>query len=155
MRDTAFRAYFDVHHASFARLAYLMTGDASTADDLAGDAFAEIWRRWEHASRERDPAGYGRAVVLGLARRRVPRGLLRLLRRGPAADVPGALLRLPHRRRACVVLRYAFDLSEREIAGILGTSVTAVRAEITRGARQLGDLLGGDLTAVDGWGTAR
>ena len=30
-----------------------------------------------------------------------------------------ALRRLPHRRRACVVLRYAFDLSEREVADTL------------------------------------
>jgi len=72
-------------------------------------------------------------------------------------DVRSALARLPHRRRACVVLRYAFDLPEREVAAILDISVGAVKSQTSRGARQLADMLH-DVRwpdHLDGWEVAR
>ena len=136
MRDDAFRAYFERHHASLSRLAYLMTGDPGAADDLAADALTEVWKHWDRVAAADDPAAYGHGILMNLARTWVRRrGRERLLtleslrRRDtdvPAVlDVRGALRKLPHRRRACVVLRYAFDLPEKEVAGILGISVGA------------------------------
>lgn len=165
MRDDAFRAYFERHHASMSRLAYLMTGESAVADDLAADALTEVWRHWDRVNAAEDPAAYGHGIVMNLARNWVRRrGRERLLsfdglrRRDtdvPAVlDVRGALRRLPHRRRACVVLRYAFDLPEREVATILGISVGAVKSATSRGARQLADLLGDDVR-IDGWEAAR
>src|SRR5689334_11259674 len=131
MRDDAFRAYFERHHASLSRLAYLMTGEAQVADDLAADALTEVWRHWERVQAADDPVAYGHGIVMNLARQWVRRrGRERLLTLGlsgngrtekdrdvPAVlDVRSALRKLPHRRRACVVLRYAFDLSERDVA---------------------------------------
>ncbi|GAA2570221.1 SigE family RNA polymerase sigma factor [Winogradskya consettensis] len=167
MREAAFRAYFEDQHDSFSRLAYLLTGDVSVADDLAADALTEVWRHWDRVVAAEHPAAYGRGIVTNLARqwvRRQQRERLRLLepfRRAPESDIPAvldvrsALRRLPHRRRACVVLRYAFDLSEREVAGILGISVGAVKSSTSRGAKQLTGLLGGDTTLIDGWETAQ
>ena len=40
-REHAFQAFFEQHHADLARLAYLITGDAKVADDLATDAQVE------------------------------------------------------------------------------------------------------------------
>ncbi len=165
MRDDAFRAYFEDHHVPFARLAYLMTGDATAADDLAADALAEVWRFWDRVAAADSPAAYGRGIVMNLARQWVRRQsrerlwMLEPFRRAPESDVPAvldvrrALTRLPHRRRACVVLRYAFDLPEREVAAILGISVGAVKSATSRGAKQLAGLLGG--SAIDGWEAAR
>jgi RNA polymerase sigma factor (sigma-70 family) len=56
-------------------------------------------------------------------------------------DVRAALRRLPLRRRECVVLRYAFDVPEREVAEILGISVGTVKSQTSRGADQLASLL--------------
>jgi len=56
-------------------------------------------------------------------------------------DVRAALRRLPLRRRECVVLRYAFDVPEREVAEILGISVGAVKSLTSRGAAQLSQYL--------------
>ncbi|SDT78488.1 SigE family RNA polymerase sigma factor [Actinoplanes derwentensis] len=164
MRDEAFRAYFERHHASLSRLAYLMTGESSVADDLAADALTEVWRHWDRVTAADDPAAYGHGIVMNLARNWVRRrGRERLLsfealRRDtdvPAVlDVRGALRRLPHRRRACVVLRYAFDLPEREVAAILGISVGAVKSATSRGAKQLAGMLG-DHVGIDGWEAAR
>ena len=170
MRDEAFRAYFERHHASLSRLAYLMTGESDVADDLAADALTEVWRHWDRVQAAGDPAAYGHGVVMNLARhwirRRSRERLLSFeaLRRTRESDVPavldvrGALRRLPHRRRACVVLRYAFDLPEREVAAILGISVGAVKSSTSRGARQLAELLGGSggmAPRLDGWEAAR
>jgi RNA polymerase sigma-70 factor (sigma-E family) len=170
MRDAAFHAYFERHHDSMSRLAYLMTGGADAADDLAADALTEVWRHWDRVMAADDPAAYGHGVLMNLARnwvrRRSRERLLSLepIRRAldpdvsAVMDVRSALQRLPHRRRACVVLRYAFDLSEKEVATALGISVGAVKSTTSRGARQLAELLGGSsvaLARINGWEAAR
>ena len=157
MRDQAFHAFFERHHGELSGLAYLLSGDSAVADDLAADALTEVWKHWDRVSAAGDPAAYARGIVANLTRNwirrqgRTRRGLA-LLGLGSQtttapADVPAvldvrtALKRLPYRRRACVVLRYAFDLSEREVADILEISVGAVKSQTSRGAKQLAELL--------------
>ena len=158
MRDQAFHQFFERHHASLSGLAFLLSGDPAVADDLAADALTEVWRHWERVSAAGDPAAYARGIVANLTRNwirrqgRARRGLALLGlglggERASVSDVPAvldvrtALKRLPYRRRACVVLRYAFDLPEREVADILGISVGAVKSQTSRGAKQLAELL--------------
>ena len=57
-------------------------------------------------------------------------------------DVRSALARLPFRKRACVVLRHAFDLSEKETALALGVSVGTVKSQTSKGMAELQRLLG-------------
>jgi RNA polymerase sigma-70 factor (sigma-E family) len=172
MREQAFHAFFEEHHASLSGLAYLLSGDPNVADDLAADALTEVWRHWDRVCAAGDPAAYARGIVANLTRNwlrrqgRARRGLQLIGLggdRSPSPDVPAvldvrtALRRLPYRRRTCVVLRYAFDLSEREVAEILGISVGAVKSQTSRGARQLAGLLQ-DLRLpdqFDGWEVAR
>ena len=52
-----------------------------------------------------------------------------------------ALARLPVRKRACVVLRFYFDLSEAETAAVLGVSVGTVKSQTAKALRRLGQLL--------------
>jgi DNA-directed RNA polymerase specialized sigma24 family protein len=56
-----------------------------------------------------------------------------------------------------VVLRYAFDLSEKEVADVLGISVGAVKSQTSRGAKQLAGLLQDTRLPdqLDGWEVAR
>jgi RNA polymerase sigma-70 factor (sigma-E family) len=150
--ERAFQAFFERHHADLARLAYLITGDATAADDIAADSLVEIWRHWARVESADNPLAYARGVLANLARnwirrqRRERRGLLSLRlfsedARTPdvpaVMDVRSALRRLPLRRRECVVLRYAFDVPEREVAAILGISVGTVKSQTSRGAEQL------------------
>ena len=154
--ERAFQAFFEQHHADLARLAYLITGDANVADDIAADALVEIWRHWPRVEAADNPLAYARGVLANLARSwirkqgRERRGLLSLRLfaeevRGtdvPAVmDVRAALRRLPLRRRECVVLRYAFDVPEREVAEILGISIGTVKSHTSRGADQLASYL--------------
>jgi RNA polymerase sigma-70 factor (sigma-E family) len=156
LRDQAFHAFFERHHKELSGLAYLLSGDSSAADDLAADALTEVWKHWERVSAAGDPAAYARGIVANLTRNwirrqgRARRGLALLGLGGERTadpdvpvvlDVRAALKRLPYRRRACVVLRYAFDLPEREVADILGISVGTVKSQTSRGAKQLADVL--------------
>ncbi|GAA0579762.1 SigE family RNA polymerase sigma factor [Paractinoplanes ferrugineus] len=172
MRDQAFHDFFEKHHAELSGLAYLLSGDSSAADDLAADALTEVWKHWDRVEAADDPAAYARGIVANLTRNWLRRqgrarsglrllGLGRERQRSPdvsaVLDVRSALKRLPYRRRTCVVLRYAFDLSEKEVAEILGISVGAVKSQTSRGAKQLADLLQDSRLPdqLDGWGVAR
>ncbi len=52
---------------------------------------------------------------------------------GDPSSVEAALLRLPAEARAIVLLRYADDVSYREIARIRGVSVNTVKSQLRRG----------------------
>src|SRR4029453_4566351 len=167
--ELAFRRFFEQHHADLARLAYLVTGESGVADDLAADAFVEVWRHWERGQAADSPNADARGILANLARQWIKRqsrerlgvlglGLLRRDRTEPdtpaVLDVRAALRQLPLRRRECVVLRYAFDVPEREVAEILGISVGAVKSQTSRGAAQLSTFLQ-DLPVATGSGGGR
>ncbi|MFD0531573.1 SigE family RNA polymerase sigma factor [Kitasatospora arboriphila] len=153
-----FHDFFERHHAELARLAHLLTGEADAADDLAADAMVALWHRWDRVRSADHPVAYARGVVANLARGRV-RTAVRERRRvllfwshrsertdGPdvasVLDVRAALARLPFRKRACVVLRHAMDLSEKETALALGISVGTVKSQTSKGMAELQRLLG-------------
>ncbi|MCX5206269.1 SigE family RNA polymerase sigma factor [Streptomyces sp. NBC_00237] len=155
---TEFHEFFERHYAELARLAHLLTGEPDAADDLAADALLAVWHRWDRVRAADHPAAYARGVLANLVRGRI-RSAVRERRRvtlfwaqrsetveGP--DVPGvvdvqeALRRLPFRKRACVVLRHAFDLSERDTALALGVSVGTVKSQTSKGMAQLEQMLG-------------
>jgi RNA polymerase sigma-70 factor (sigma-E family) len=153
----AFHAFFEQHYAELARLAVLLTGDPDGADDLAADALVAMWRRWDRVRAAEHPVAYARGVVANLARSRI-RSAVRERRRVALfwsqrservddPDVPAvldlreALQRLPFRKRACVVLRHAFDLSERDTAAALGISVGTVKSQTSRAVAELERLL--------------
>ncbi|MFD3722329.1 SigE family RNA polymerase sigma factor [Streptomyces sp. NPDC058674] len=157
-KSAEFHDFFERHHAELARLARLLTGEAETADDLAADAFVALWHRWDRVLHADHPVAYARGVVTDMARARVreltrERRRIRLLRAlrprhaqsrggGAVMDVPRALARLPFRRRACVVLRHALDLSEKDTALVLGTSRGTVRSRTSKAVAELQRLLG-------------
>lgn len=153
-----FHAFFERHHAELARLAYLLTGEADAADDLAADALLALWHRWDRVRAAEHPVAYARGVVANLARTRI-RSAVRERRRValfwsgrpdrtedpdiPAVvDVQDALRELPFRKRACVVLRHAFDLSEKDTALALGISVGTVKSQTSKGMAELERRLG-------------
>jgi len=158
--EREFLAFFQRYHVELSRFAYLMTGEPDAADDLAADALTEVWRHWERVNAADSPIAYARGVLANLVRDRIRRlgrerrGLARIAAgwrdREPAhqGDVPAvldvreALRQMPYSRRACVVLRHGFGLSERETAAVLNISVGTVKSQTSRGSAQLARLLG-------------
>jgi RNA polymerase sigma factor (sigma-70 family) len=145
---------YEAHALRALRLAYVLTGVREVAEDLVQEAFLRTSARLV-TLRERDAfSGYLRQTVLNLARahfrrQRIERLSLRrqaLLTGSPHGDPPDieqrevlwrALQRLRYRQRAALVLRYYEDLSEGESAEVLGTSVSAVKALVSRGTKAL------------------
>ncbi|MFD9359071.1 SigE family RNA polymerase sigma factor [Streptomyces sp. NPDC060031] len=157
-----FQDFFERHYAELARLAHLLTGETDAADDLAADALIALWQRWDRLRAADYPLSYARGVVANMARERI-RSAVRERRRialfwsrspektnGPdvaaVLDVRAALARLPFRKRACVVLRHAFDLSEKDTALALGISVGTVKSQTSKGMAELERVL--DVPAV-------
>ncbi|WP_410675302.1 SigE family RNA polymerase sigma factor [Amycolatopsis sp. cmx-4-68] len=153
-----FHDFFERHYAELGRLSSLLTGEADAADDLAADALVALWQRWDRLREAEHPLAYARGVVANLARERI-RSATRERRRvalfwsrgaqpapGPdvaaVVDVRAALDRLPFRKRACVVLRHAFDLSEKDTARALGISVGTVKSQTAKGLAELERVLG-------------
>ena len=111
------------------RLAYLLTGDRSVAEDITQDAFVRVSGRLAHLREPGAFDAYLRRTVVNLAknhfrRRAVERTFLE--RAKPASDHPSheqllverrvtlaALARLPQRQRAAIVLRFYEDLDPR------------------------------------------
>ncbi|WP_230204929.1 SigE family RNA polymerase sigma factor [Parafrankia elaeagni] len=156
-----FQDFFASHHRELARFAYLLTGDHDVADDLTADALTAAWSRWDRVSAADSPIAYVRRIVANLATSRLRRVIRE--RRGmtmlgmladssghatdggdltAAVDLRAALMALPVRKRACVVLRYAFDLSEAETARVLGISTGTVKSQTSKAVVELERLLG-------------
>jgi DNA-directed RNA polymerase specialized sigma24 family protein len=134
------------------RTAYLLTGDRQAAEDLLTDALAGAHRRWRRV-RAGDAPGtvVRRELVRRALRRRAPG------RPVPASWTPGdagppptgvaeelrrALLTLPPRTRAALVLRVHDDLPEAETADLLGCSPGTVARLTDEGTAALRTLVG-------------
>lgn len=138
-----FEEYVRCRYGDLRRLAFLLSGDWATADDLVQTALIRCERRWpvvEPASRH----AYVRQAVVNLSatwrvRRRVHRPLsdLDATATQPAASdvrvsVLAALAAVPLPQRQVLVLRYYEGLSEAEIASTLGISAGTVKSRAAR-----------------------
>ena len=105
------------------------------------------YHRWAQVRRPNDPGAYARKVLVNRHRSRLRRVLLeaRYLRRSPdqpaylpdfgedAMVVWAAVGRLPARQRAVLALRYHEDLTEVEVARLLGLPLGTVKTLARRG----------------------
>jgi RNA polymerase sigma-70 factor (sigma-E family) len=137
------------------RVAYLLTGDQHAAEDLVQSALAKTLARWR-SLRHDDPEGYVRTVMY---REQVSRWRRRRYREtlvGSPAERAGvdpheqtdlrvsmreALTRLSPAHRTILVLRYYEDLTETQVAAVLGCSVGSVRSRTHRAVSRLRHLL--------------
>jgi RNA polymerase sigma-70 factor (sigma-E family) len=159
-----FDAFFAAHYRELARFAYLLTGEHDAADDVTAEALAEAWKNWTRVSGADRPLAYVRRIVANRAANRTAR-LVRERRNwrlwsaghSDQADAPDAdatvdlrraLLRIPARKRACVVLRYYYGLSEQETAATLGIAVGTVKSQSSRGLEELAAQLRGSRSAA-------
>jgi len=135
------------------RLAYLLTGDRSLAEDLVQEAFVRFVGRLHPL---RDPGAfdaYLRRTIINLSKNHFRRRALertdlerRARQQAPVAEERDvseyeamriALLGLPVRQRAAIVLRYYEDLPEPQIAELLRCRPATVRSLVSRGLEAL------------------
>jgi RNA polymerase sigma factor (sigma-70 family) len=125
------------------RLAYLLTGQRTVAEDVVQDAFVGLHRHW---ARVDNPSAYVRTSVVNgcrLHHRRRAReaaAFAELDAEQLSTETPvilDALARLPYRQRAALVLRYWDDRPEIEIAAALSCRPATVRSLVARGLAEL------------------
>jgi DNA-directed RNA polymerase specialized sigma24 family protein len=81
--DVAFQRLYKSEYPAVVRLARLLTGSASGAEDLAQDAFVRLYRQGDQAQ---NPPALLRTITVNLCRswhRSRARSQLRLVRHGP------------------------------------------------------------------------
>jgi RNA polymerase sigma-70 factor (sigma-E family) len=128
------------------RFGYALTGDWTLAEDLLQTALAKAYPRWWRIKDE-NPESYVRKIMINTWSswwRRRWRGEV------PSAQLPdsagpdcyscidtrqslrAALAILAPRQRAVVVLRYHQDLSEAQVADLLGITVGTVKSQAAK-----------------------
>jgi len=154
--DDSFETFVRARWPSLVRSAYLLTLDQGRAEDLVQVALVKLWPHWERVKDE-NPGGYVRRILVTTA---VSAGRRRWGREYPGRVEPTgsvedasnnvadqdllrwALAMLPIRQRVVIVLRYGEDLSEREVAGLMGCSAGSVKSQASRGLRRLREMPG-------------
>ncbi len=147
-KDADFAAYMAARQPSLLRTAYLLTGDQHTAEDLVQTALAKLYLSWEKVQDRGLIDGYVRRILVNennsLWRRAwkkrefstdaVPdhQSVVDTPDDGRSAALWEFVQTLPRKQRAVVVLRYYEDLSEAEVADILGISVGTVKSQSSR-----------------------
>jgi RNA polymerase sigma-70 factor (sigma-E family) len=142
------------------RAAYLITWDPADAEDLVQECFLKVARRWPRVRNMDHPAAYARTVLVHMALDEGTRRNRRRSELGPSvatmlearededafrdvgrvdasADLMQALAELPPRQRVALVLRYFEDLSESEVASLMGCSVGTVKSTTSRALDRL------------------
>jgi RNA polymerase sigma-70 factor (sigma-E family) len=142
----AFREFVRQRAAPLHRSAYLLCGDWHLAEDLVQETFANAYAHWHRVQSADSPEAYVRRILLNEARERWRRHDVPVSRTDvkdqPApdwadgvvrrAELFEALLRLPLKQRATIVLRYLDGLSERETAMALHCREGTVKSQASR-----------------------
>jgi RNA polymerase sigma-70 factor (sigma-E family) len=153
--DAGFDAFVVARMGALLSYAHLITGNRHTAEDVVQAALARTAIAWPGVRDKDNPEGYvRRAIVNEYLNTRRPR---RFFER-PTAELPeedaadtayadsderdamwAALRELPPGQRAVLVLRYYEDLSELEIARVLGIAPGTVKSQAAKAMAHLRD----------------
>jgi RNA polymerase sigma-70 factor (ECF subfamily) len=164
-RRDAFDLLVRRHQRAVYQVCYRFVGNHADASDLAQDAFLRAWRGLAGFKRESSVGTWLYRIAVNTCLNRlavkVPPmrdvdGLElvdhanegaseRVLRAERAARVRRAILALPDKQRATVILRMYQDLPHQQIADLLGNSVGSVKANLFHALRNLRRNLGGDV----------
>ena len=145
MREDDIDTFLAARWSSLFRLACLLTGSSAEADDLLQESLVKVYLRWSKIARTQVPEAYVRRMMVNtlVSRSRRPYKRRELLEATVTAGAVGSsedvvldrvrvwplVCALPARQRAVIVLRYYEDLSEQEIADVLGCSTGSVKSQ--------------------------
>lgn len=147
-----FDAFYRSEFAPMVALARSICGDRAVAEELVQEAFTKAHQNWTKIADYERPGGWLRRITINLAiskRRRVGREI-RALRRKAFERQPvdlnmpehddelwEAVRELPPRQRAAVALFYQEDRSTRDIAEILGCTVSTATSHLNQARKKL------------------
>ncbi len=150
--DRGFREYVATRSRALLRTAYLLTGNKADAEDLVQAALAKTYLAWDRIEDRGALDGYVRRAIVNThiswwRRRRVEEYPTDEIPDQAVADhaiasdlqetMRRAIDRLPDRMRTAVVLRYYEDMTEAEVADVLGVSLGTVKSTVSRAVAKL------------------
>jgi RNA polymerase sigma-70 factor (sigma-E family) len=147
--DIEFREVFDRLYPLARHLAHRITSDRAVAEEIAAEALIRLYVRWAWLARRPHRDAWVLRVTTNLAldsvrrRRRHPEPRATSVLTDPILlivdrmELAAALRRLPRRQREVVALRYLGDLSEQQVADLLGVSGGSVKTHLHRGLASL------------------
>lgn len=150
--------YPAVHARLFAALV-VVADDWDAARDATDEALTRALERWDRVSVMASPDGWAYTVGVNLLRRRRRRlareraTVVHVEEAVPelSPEVWSVVRALPPRQREAVALRYVLDLTEPEVARVMGIAVGTASATLGAARAGLRDLLGDqERTARDG-----
>jgi RNA polymerase sigma-70 factor (sigma-E family) len=154
--EREFVAFYQDRGAHLRNTAYLLCGDWHLAEDLTQITFTKLYRSWERIDRHDTLDQFARKVLLRAfldERRRAWRreyptepGSTELDTAthdtsGTDSDLHAALVQLPKRRRAVLILRFWADMSVEQVADAMQCSTGTVKSQTARGLTQLRELI--------------
>ena len=140
-REREFTEFYAGGASALRRTAYVVVRDWELSEDLVQQALTKVYVAWARVRPETRMAYARRSVVneclSHLRRHRPETPTAEVPDRpveapAPAPDLSSALLRLPHRQRAIVALRFLDDLSVAEVASVLGIADGTVKSQTAR-----------------------
>ena len=149
MVDSSFEQWYRAEHPRLVGTLSVISGDRDVAADVAAEAFVRALERWDRVGSMERPGAWTYRVAVNLLRRRQRRAALenRLLARSirsfpePSAErdteVWQAVAALPSKTRAAAALRFVADLTEPEIADVLGVRRGTVATSLKRARDRL------------------
>ncbi len=154
--DAKFEDFMSAALPGLLRFGFVLTGNPHRAEELVQEALVKTYRRWRRLRLDQPHAYVRRAMVTtytswwrrGRRETALPPGFDKTAESSdPTAYAERdaavrALLTLPPRQRAVLVLRYYEDYSEADIAEAMGCSTGTVKSQASRALRALRTLLG-------------
>lgn len=150
-REREYEWFFRTEFSPVLRTVFLILRDRGLAEDIAQDAFMQLYTHWRRVSRYERPEAWVRRVAIRMAVRRQKRDRMRPVvehaagagspHEDPEVDLAGAMKALSPTQRAVVVLYYYEDRPTADIVEILGMSQSTVRVHLSRARRHLAELL--------------
>jgi RNA polymerase sigma-70 factor (sigma-E family) len=145
---------YSEHYKTLVRLAAMLVRDTPTAEEVVQDAFIAMYRGWHRLKDTEKALAYLRQAVVNKSRSVLRHRMVvdKNLQQAPPdmpsaehgafvlierSEVVAALRDLPARQREAILLRYYLDLSEAEIAAMMGISRGAVKSHTARGMAAL------------------
>jgi RNA polymerase sigma-70 factor, ECF subfamily len=150
----AFEEFFRAEYGRLYRTLVLMVGDRTEAEDLAQEAMARVYERWDRVRLADSPPAYAYRLAFNLNRKRLRRLEVRR-RKDPApppassateeaedrAELLRALATLPVAQREAVLLVEFLDLDAEEAGRWLSIAPSSVRGRLHRARSSLRELL--------------
>jgi RNA polymerase sigma-70 factor (ECF subfamily) len=153
LKELTFEEFFQAEYPGLVRALFLLTADRAEAEELAQEAMARVYERWDRVGMMDSPGGYVYRAAVNLNRQRLRHLAVRarrLLSMGVQmesaqsenpVEITEAIASLPLGQRQAFVLVEWLGMSTEEAGRLLRIAPASVRTRIHRARTALQDRL--------------